>query len=63
MQLDEIQWINRHWTMADGAKPGLDMSWVTTETAGDPHWAWPVVLVALVCLPMIAALALIQITS
>jgi hypothetical protein len=32
LALDEdIRWIERHWDMAGGAEPTVDMSWVTVE--------------------------------
>jgi hypothetical protein len=41
---DDTAWTERHWELAGGAKPDLDMMWVTTETIGGTTWAWPVVL-------------------
>jgi hypothetical protein len=51
---DDAVWIAEQWEMAGGAEPDIDRSWMRTETIGDPHWAWPVLI-----LFWVAALALL----
>ena len=55
MEPFEVRWIEHHWDLADGGKPGVDTSWITmTTVGGEPHWAWPIVLVG--CLVVFGAM-------
>jgi len=55
---DDCRWIERQWDIAGGAKPAVDTSWITWESEGDPHWAWPVLLAsALLIIGLVVAAA------
>jgi hypothetical protein len=44
---DDRRFLAESWELAGGKPPALDTSWITMEEIG-PHWAWPVVAVAVV---------------
>ena len=47
MTSDDVRWIEQQWNLAGGAEPSVDTSWITLETVGLPHVAWPFLLAGL----------------
>lgn len=60
---DDRAWLRAQFELAGLPTPEVDVSWLHLEPAEPEHWAWPVVLVAVLGALSLVVLAVLQVAG